>query len=83
VPPRDPAALGTALAELLDHPERRAQLGAAGVERARRRFTHERVAAATREIYGEVVHGRRGAGVRDRRGAHGHDRRVRTGEGAP
>jgi D-inositol-3-phosphate glycosyltransferase len=58
VPPRDPRALAAALAELLDHPERRAVLGAAGVERARRRFAHDRVAAATREVYADVVRGR-------------------------
>jgi glycosyltransferase involved in cell wall biosynthesis len=55
VPPRDPAALAEALAELLDHPERRGLLGGAGAERARRRFAHARVAAATREVYTEVV----------------------------
>jgi D-inositol-3-phosphate glycosyltransferase len=55
VPPRDPAALAMALGMLLDHPERRAALGAAGARRARERFAHETVAAATREIYGEVV----------------------------
>jgi D-inositol-3-phosphate glycosyltransferase len=55
VPPREPAALAHALGALLDHPERRAQLGAAGARRARERFAHEQVAAATREIYGEVV----------------------------
>ena len=55
VPPRDPAALARALGALLDHPERRAQLGAAGARRARERFAHERVGAATREVYGEVA----------------------------
>jgi glycosyltransferase involved in cell wall biosynthesis len=55
VPPRDPAALAAALEELLGHPERRAALGAAGVQRARRRFAHDRVAAATRDVYAEVV----------------------------
>jgi len=59
VPPRDPGALAAALAELLDHPERRAELGAAGVERARRRFAHDRVAAATREVYADVLRARR------------------------
>jgi D-inositol-3-phosphate glycosyltransferase len=59
VPPRDPRALGATLAELLDHPERRAALGAAGVQRAQRRFAHERVAAATREVYAELVRGAR------------------------
>jgi len=55
VPPRDPAALAAALRALLDRPDRRAQLGAAGAERARRRFTHEGVAAATREVYAELL----------------------------
>jgi D-inositol-3-phosphate glycosyltransferase len=55
VPPRDPRALSAALAELLDHPERRALLGAAGVQRARHRFAHDRVAAATREVYADVL----------------------------
>ncbi len=55
VPPRAPAALGAALRELLDHPERRAALGAAGVARARGRFAHDRVAAATREVYAAVI----------------------------
>jgi len=55
VAPRDPGALGGALAELLEHRERRAALGAAGARRARQRFAHDQVAAATREVYTEVV----------------------------
>ena len=55
VPARDPSALAVALRELLDQPERRAVLGTAGAQRARRRFAHERVAAATREVYGELL----------------------------
>jgi len=55
VPPRDPAALTAALRELLDHPERRAMLGANGRERARRRFSFDRIAAATREVYADVA----------------------------
>jgi glycosyltransferase involved in cell wall biosynthesis len=58
VPPREPAALATALRALLHHPERRTDLGRAGVERARRRFAHDRVAAATREVYLDVVRAR-------------------------
>jgi D-inositol-3-phosphate glycosyltransferase len=60
VPPRDPEALAATLSALLDHPELRARLGAAGARRARERFAHERVAAATREVYAAVV-GRRAA----------------------
>jgi D-inositol-3-phosphate glycosyltransferase len=72
VPPRDPAALAGALRDLLAQPERRQRLGAAGVRRARQRFAHDRVAAATREIYREVVLSR---------GARG-ERRVGRGVGA-
>jgi D-inositol-3-phosphate glycosyltransferase len=66
VPPREPAALAAALRDLLDHPEHRRDLGAAGVQRARERFAHDRVAAATREVYGEVLASRERA--TDRRG---------------
>ena len=65
VPPREPAALAAALRDLLDHPEHRRDLGAAGVRRARERFAHDRVAAATRDVYAEVVRER--AGTRGRR----------------
>jgi glycosyltransferase involved in cell wall biosynthesis len=61
VPPRDPAALAAALGELLDRPEQRAALGAAGAERARGRFAHERVAAATRDVYVDVIRARAAA----------------------
>jgi glycosyltransferase involved in cell wall biosynthesis len=66
VPPRDPRSLAVALAGLLADPERCADLGAAGVVRARERFAHDRVAAATREVYGEVLLARAG----HRRQAH-------------
>jgi glycosyltransferase involved in cell wall biosynthesis len=65
VPPRDPAVLARALRELLDDPERRSQLGAAGAVRARERFAHDRVAVATRDVYREVVGSR--AGLQTRR----------------
>jgi D-inositol-3-phosphate glycosyltransferase len=58
VPPRDPRALAVVLAGLLADPERRAALGAAGAVRARERFAHDRVAAATREVYGDVLRAR-------------------------
>ena len=51
VPPRDPAALAAALAELLADPARRARLGAGGVRRARERYGWDRVAQATHEAY--------------------------------
>jgi D-inositol-3-phosphate glycosyltransferase len=69
VPPRDPDALAHALSELLDQPQRRAALGAAGARRARERFAHEQVGAATREVYGEVVMRRAAVDARRRRRA--------------
>jgi D-inositol-3-phosphate glycosyltransferase len=51
VPPRDPAALASALGQLLADPAKRAALGAAGVERARRRYSWRRVAAQTEAVY--------------------------------
>src|SRR5689334_14084624 len=55
VPPRDPAALARALRSLLDDPERRRALGAAGAARARLRFGFDRIARSTRQVYGEVA----------------------------
>jgi D-inositol-3-phosphate glycosyltransferase len=55
VPPRDPAALAAALRELLDQPERRAELGANGRVRARDRYAFDPIAGATREVYAEVI----------------------------
>ena len=57
VPPRDPAALAHALRELLDDPVRRAALGQAGAERARRLYGLDRIARATRRVYAEVAAG--------------------------
>jgi glycosyltransferase involved in cell wall biosynthesis/phosphoheptose isomerase len=55
VPPRDPDRLAEALAPLLADPERRAVLGSAGVERARRRYGWPRIAAATLDVYARVA----------------------------
>jgi D-inositol-3-phosphate glycosyltransferase len=51
VPPRDPAALAAAVRGLLGDPARRAELGAAGAERAARRYGFDRIARSTREVY--------------------------------
>ncbi|GAB4100937.1 glycosyltransferase family 1 protein [Sinomonas halotolerans] len=51
VPPKDPAALAQAVRTLADDPALRASLGAAGVERARSRYTWDRVAADTERVY--------------------------------
>ena len=55
VPPRDPDRLAAVLGPLLASDERAAQLGSAGVRRARQLFDWERVAAATHDVYRELV----------------------------
>lgn len=55
VPPRCPGALAAAAAPLLDRPDVLAAMGRSGVERVRRSFTWERVAAATLETYDVVL----------------------------
>ncbi|MEX2413947.1 MAG: glycosyltransferase, partial [Thermoleophilaceae bacterium] len=55
VPPRDPAAVAATLRRLLGDDALRAQLGAAGAARARRRYGWDRVAAATQEAYRHVL----------------------------
>ena len=71
VPPRDLPALAAALRELLIDDERRAQLGREGRRRALRLYDHERVAAATREVYEDVLRARRASTPARRRGAGG------------
>jgi glycosyltransferase involved in cell wall biosynthesis len=55
VPPRDPAALGAALADLLADEQRRVAYGAAGVRRARNRYRWSRVVADTDAVYRQVL----------------------------
>ena len=55
VPPRDPAALGRAVAALLADEPRRAAYGAAGVRRARGRYQWSRVVADTEAVYLQVL----------------------------
>jgi glycosyltransferase involved in cell wall biosynthesis len=58
VPPRDPAALGQALAALLADDGRRAGYGTAGVRRARTRYRWSRVVADTDAVYRQVLSAR-------------------------
>ncbi len=51
VPPRDPEAIASALVMLLENPSLRAELGSAGQERARTRYSWDRVAAETEKAY--------------------------------
>jgi len=55
VPPRDPAALASAINELVADPDRRAAMGVAGRERARRLFTREAHARAVEAVYAELL----------------------------
>ncbi len=55
VAPGDVGELVSALADLLDDPERRARMGAAGRERALSRYSWEAVARRTAAVYVQVV----------------------------
>jgi glycosyltransferase involved in cell wall biosynthesis len=55
VPPRDPAALRSALERLLADPDLRRKLGSAGRERARTHFSWERVTDSTLAAYAEAI----------------------------
>ncbi len=57
VPPGDAEALGAALKELLGDDELRARLGRQAKERARARFTIDRMAADTLAVYREAIAG--------------------------
>jgi glycosyltransferase involved in cell wall biosynthesis len=59
VTPGDVGELVTAIAELLDDPERRAAMGAAGRKRALETFSWSAVAKATAAAYEEVIHAHR------------------------
>lgn len=59
VPPRDPSALASALRLLLGDPEARDQLGRAARRLACARYSWQRVAAATAEVYASLVGGAR------------------------
>ncbi len=63
VPPGDAGALATALGRLLDDPELRARLGAAGRKRVEERFTWRAAAAGTAEWYRERIAALRGGGT--------------------
>ena len=55
VPPRDPEALAAALLELLDDPDRAAQMGLCGRRRFEERFTADRMVAETLAVYAEAL----------------------------
>jgi L-malate glycosyltransferase len=55
VPPRDPEALAAALLELLEDPDRAAQMGHCGRRRFEERFTADRMVAETLAVYAEAL----------------------------
>ena len=55
VPPRRPDRVAEALGTLLARPELCARLGAAGADRARKRYSWSRVADATLDVYGALL----------------------------
>ena len=54
VPSEDPDALARAIAELIDDPARRAEMGRAGRRRAVERFTADRMVAGFERLYREI-----------------------------
>jgi glycosyltransferase involved in cell wall biosynthesis len=55
VPPEDPGALAEALRELIADPTTRLALGAAAEEAARTRYSWDRIAKSTIDLYGELL----------------------------
>jgi glycosyltransferase involved in cell wall biosynthesis len=64
IPPRRPQALARALRDLLEAPQRAAELGAAGARRARQRYGWPRVAEQTEAVYRAVLGAVLGAELR-------------------
>ncbi|HEY8188015.1 MAG TPA: glycosyltransferase [Pyrinomonadaceae bacterium] len=65
VPPADSVALGEAIEQLLNQPDRKKQLGNGGKQRVAREFTVERMTQNTLDLYHEVMHGKRVADFND------------------
>jgi glycosyltransferase involved in cell wall biosynthesis len=63
VPPRDPAALGAAVRDLLADPVRRGRYARAALDRARRQYAWSRTAEQVGAVYAAVAEVRRPSGV--------------------
>jgi len=59
VPPKDDAALASAITRLLSEPGTAARMGRAGLERLRASFSADRMAAETLKVYERVLSRRR------------------------
>ncbi|HSN36137.1 MAG TPA: glycosyltransferase [Arthrobacter sp.] len=68
VPPQDPQATAEALARLLGDPGLCGELGRAGQQRARARYSWDRVAAETEKAYLSALTGRAGGRLLEARG---------------
>ena len=55
VPPRDPSALAAAVQKLLDQPELRVQMGAAGLERVLQEFTSDKMVDRVLAVYADLL----------------------------
>ena len=55
VPPNDPDAVAECIAYLYKNPQKRAQLGASGMQRAQQLFTWQQVTTAVANLYEEVL----------------------------
>jgi glycosyltransferase involved in cell wall biosynthesis len=55
VPPHDPISLAEAIVRLLDAPDLRRQMGQAGRERVKKRFTVERMVEQTQTLYEHIL----------------------------
>jgi glycosyltransferase involved in cell wall biosynthesis len=58
VPPHDPAALAARISQLLKDQTLRRRMGRAGLDRARRLFTVERMVQETASVYGRLASSR-------------------------
>jgi L-malate glycosyltransferase len=63
VPPRDHRGMAAAIVRLLRNDNERRQMGAAGLERLRERFTLERTVAETAAVYSRLAGRHHGAGT--------------------